>query len=55
MELINLNIIERTLPKKDRQLVREWAEIHQDKQTDRNVGHAKFPHDCTTGIANETG
>ena len=31
MELINLNIIEGGIPKKCRQLVREWAEIHQDE------------------------
>lgn len=31
MELINLNIIEGGLPKKCRQLVREWAEIHQEE------------------------
>jgi len=31
MELINLNIIEGKIPKKCRQLVREWAEIHQDE------------------------
>lgn len=31
MELINLNIIDGSLPKKCRQLVREWAEIHQDE------------------------
>ncbi len=29
MELTNLNIIDGALPKKCRQLVREWAEIHQ--------------------------
>lgn len=31
MELINLKIIEGNLPKKCRQLVREWAEIHQEE------------------------
>ena len=31
MELTNLNIIDGTLPKKCRQLVREWAEIHQEE------------------------
>jgi Domain of unknown function (DUF4160) len=31
MELINLNIVDGSLPKKCRQLVREWAEQHQDK------------------------
>ncbi|GDX83977.1 hypothetical protein LBMAG43_00190 [Methylococcaceae bacterium] len=31
MELTNLNIIDGSLPKKCRQLVREWAEIHQDE------------------------
>ncbi|MDD5322061.1 MAG: DUF4160 domain-containing protein [Methylococcales bacterium] len=31
MELINLNIIEGSLPKKCRQLVRECAEIHQEE------------------------
>jgi hypothetical protein len=31
MELTNLNIIEGTLPRKCRQLVREWAEIHQEE------------------------
>jgi hypothetical protein len=30
MELMNLNIIEGSLPKKCRQLVREWAELHQE-------------------------
>jgi hypothetical protein len=29
MELENLNIVQGTVPKKCRQLVREWAEIHQ--------------------------
>ena len=31
MEIINLNIIEGSVPKKCRQLVRESAEIHQDE------------------------
>ena len=31
MELVNLNIIEGSLPKKCRQLVRELAEIHQEE------------------------
>jgi len=31
MELINLNIIDGSIPKKCRQLVREWAELHQDE------------------------
>jgi hypothetical protein len=31
MELTNLNIIDGTLPKKCRQLVREWAEIYQNE------------------------
>ncbi len=31
MELMNLNIIEGSLPKKCRQLVREWAELHQEE------------------------
>ena len=31
MELTHLNIIEGTLPKRCRQMVREWAEIHQDE------------------------
>ncbi len=31
MELENLNIIDGSLPKKCRQLVREWAELHQDE------------------------
>jgi len=31
MELNNLNIINGRIPKKCRQLVREWAEIHQDE------------------------
>ena len=31
MELDNLNIIEGRLPKRCRQLVREWAEIHQQE------------------------
>ena len=31
MELINLNIIDESLPKKCRQLVREWAELRQDE------------------------
>jgi hypothetical protein len=34
MELIDLNIIEGNLPKKCRQLVREWAESHQDELID---------------------
>ncbi len=29
MELENLNIIDASLPKKCRQLIREWAEVHQ--------------------------
>ena len=29
MELENLNIVQGAVPKKCRQLVREWAEIHQ--------------------------
>jgi len=31
MALINPNIIDGSLPKKCRQLVREWAELHQDE------------------------
>ena len=31
MELINLNIVDGSLPKKCRQLVREWAELRQDE------------------------
>lgn len=31
MELENLNIIEGGIPKKCRQLVREWAELHQEE------------------------
>ncbi|WP_420208674.1 DUF4160 domain-containing protein [Candidatus Electronema sp. JC] len=31
MELENMNIIEGSLPKRCRQLVREWAEIHQQE------------------------
>ena len=31
MELTNLNLIEGHLPKRCRQLVREWAEIHQEE------------------------
>ncbi len=31
MELENLNIIEGALPKRCRQLVREWAELHQEE------------------------
>ncbi|MEI6335840.1 MAG: DUF4160 domain-containing protein [Methylococcaceae bacterium] len=31
MELMNLNIIDSSLPKKCRQLVREWAELHQEE------------------------
>ena len=31
MELENLNIVEGRLPKRCRQLVREWAEIHQEE------------------------
>jgi len=34
MELINLNIIDGKLPKKCRQLVREWAEAHQQELID---------------------
>ncbi len=34
MELENLNIMEGALPKKCRQLVREWAEIHQEALID---------------------
>ena len=35
MELTNLNIIEGNIPKKCRQLVREWAEIHQNELIER--------------------
>jgi len=31
MELQNLNIIEGSVPRKCRQLVREWAEVHQEE------------------------
>jgi hypothetical protein len=31
MELINLNIVEGQLPKRCRQLVRDWAELHQEE------------------------
>lgn len=31
MELTNLNVIDGILPRKCRQLVREWAEIHQEE------------------------
>ena len=31
MELENLNIVEGRLPKRCRQLVREWAEVHQQE------------------------
>jgi hypothetical protein len=31
MELDNLNIVEGRLPKRCRQLVREWAEIHRQE------------------------
>lgn len=31
MELLNFNLIEGYIPKKCRQLVREWAEIHQQE------------------------
>lgn len=31
MDLENMNIIEGSLPKRCRQLVREWAEIHQQE------------------------
>jgi len=31
IELINLNLIEGGIPKRCRQLVREWAEIYQDE------------------------
>ena len=31
MKLMNLNIIDGSLPKKCRQLVREWAELHQEE------------------------
>lgn len=34
MELENLNIIDGALPRKCRQLVREWAEEHQDELID---------------------
>jgi len=34
MELANLNIIEGKIPRKCRQLVREWAEIHQQELID---------------------
>jgi hypothetical protein len=31
MELHQLNLIEDHLPKRCRQMVREWVEVHQDK------------------------
>lgn len=31
MELNNLNIIDGNIPKRCRQLVREWAELHQEE------------------------
>ncbi len=31
MELMELNIIEGHVPKRCRQLVREWVELHQDE------------------------
>ncbi len=31
MELRNLNIIEGSIPKKCRQMVREWTEVHQQE------------------------
>jgi hypothetical protein len=31
LELVNLNIIEGSLPKTCRKMVREWAEIHQSE------------------------
>lgn len=31
MELENFNIIDGGIPRKCRQLVREWAELHQDE------------------------
>jgi len=31
MELANLNIIDGSIPRKCRVLVREWAELHQDE------------------------
>lgn len=31
MDLINLNIVEGRVPKRCCQLVREWAELHQDE------------------------
>ena len=31
MELLNFNVVEGNIPKKCRQLVREWAEIHQQE------------------------
>ena len=34
MELENLKLIDGHLPKRGRQLVREWAEIHQDELKD---------------------
>lgn len=37
MELINLNIIDGSLPKKCRQLVREWTELHQDELIEMGI------------------
>ena len=39
MELLNFNIIDGSLPRKCRQLVREWVEL---RRTYRNVGYPKL-------------
>jgi len=46
MELMNLNIVDGSLPKKCCQLVREWAELHQDElieMWDTQNFHTIFP------------
>ena len=48
MELMNLNIIEGSLPKKCRQLVREWAELHQEELID--LGYAKISRCYPFGV-----
>ena len=42
MELENLNLIEGAIPKKCCQLVREWAELHQEELIE--IGQTQYFH-----------
>ncbi|HMZ60342.1 MAG TPA: DUF4160 domain-containing protein [Leptospiraceae bacterium] len=46
MELNNLNIIQGSIPRKCRQMVREWAEFNQQELLDSGTARTSilFPH-----------